>query len=254
MAILAAVSALALFVLVTESAGRFAGYILVILFAYNDFFLYALRRAMSEAPLLVCLTLAMLAGCSAAASWQQLRGNAHASLRSFIQPLLRFGLMGFLCGAATAAKLNGALAVLSGLALVALLAVTRTAGPLPRFPRGCRGLCSDRDHRQCCRRLRRMQPVPLPERAGTQHGDVSAAVRGDGQAAGFCRHHRSSVVRRPGWDDLAPVFEDLATVSFAWSWLLNLPLCHRRLRPIPWRRDGIGCGAAPDRPRPRSPC
>lgn len=225
MAILAAVSALALFVLVTESAGRLAGYILVILFAYNHFFLYALRRAMSETPLLVCLTLAMLAGCSAATSWQQLRRNAHGLLRSFIQPLLRFGLMGFLCGAATAAKLNGALAVLSGLALVALLAATRTAN-LSRVFRvavvGCSAIvitasaagtfvaCNPYLYPNVPARSMAMLRQRFEEMAKQQGFAPSQVIRG-------AEAHALEILRS--------VFEDLATVSFTGSWLLNLPLC-----------------------------
>ena len=203
MAVLAAVSALALFVLVTESTGRFAGYIFLILFAYNHFFLYALRRAMSEAPLLVCLTLTMLTGCSAVRSWQQVCGNARASLRPFTQPLLRFALMGLLSGIATAAKLNGALAVLFSIALVALLATrTRDFSRVLRVAVvGCSAIviiASAAGVFVAC------NPYLYPNVPARSMAMFRQRLRGDGQAAGSFAVTSHPWYGRPCGDDLTP--------------------------------------------------
>ncbi len=57
MALVSVVSLLLLFRLVSVTAGRIAGYMCLLLVTSNPFMLMTLRRAMAEAPLLLCLML-----------------------------------------------------------------------------------------------------------------------------------------------------------------------------------------------------
>ncbi len=124
MALLAALSIVLLFCLVSRAAGRVAGYTMVLLLAANPYLGSTLCRAMSEAPLLVCVVMAMLAGDSALRYWQRAATSAPPSIATLRPAAACFLLMGCICGLGAAAKLNGSTTVAAGLALCILAAAT----------------------------------------------------------------------------------------------------------------------------------
>lgn len=130
MALLAVVSILILFRLVTAAAGRWAAYTLVLLLAANPFVYRILCRAMSEAPLLACTALFALASDAALAEWQRSVEEPYRSFAAFRPVAAWFFLAGCVCGLAAAAKLNGFATVPTGLVLCALAAATH-AGKVP---------------------------------------------------------------------------------------------------------------------------
>ena len=97
MALLSIISGLLLFLLVRRCAGAIAGYTFVGLYVGSEYLLTHLRRAMSEAPLLFCTTLALLCAARALTIAPRRLGRAIAWLL----------LMGVCAGLAGAAKLNG---------------------------------------------------------------------------------------------------------------------------------------------------
>ena len=124
MALLTVLSILILFCLVTRAAGRAAGYTLVLLLAGNPYVYTTLCRAMSEAPLLACVSLAMLASDWALGYWQRAARASHPSISALRPAAACFLLMGSVCGLGAATKLNGFATVAAGLALCVLAAVT----------------------------------------------------------------------------------------------------------------------------------
>jgi hypothetical protein len=131
MAILATVSVLILFQLVTRAAGRVAGYMLVLLLALNPYTYGSLCRAMSEAPLLACLMLFALVADCALDLWQGAAGSQRPSSTTLRPAAASFFLMGSIAGLGAAAKLNGFAIVPAGVVLCVLAAVTHR-GNLPR--------------------------------------------------------------------------------------------------------------------------
>jgi hypothetical protein len=124
MAILATVSVLILFQLVTRAAGRVAGYVLVLLLALNPYMYRTLCRAMSEAPLLACLMLFALVADSALGLWQGAAGGQHLPSTTLRPTVASFFLMGSIAGLGAAAKLNGFAIVPAGVVLCVLAAMT----------------------------------------------------------------------------------------------------------------------------------
>lgn len=124
MALLTVLSIVILFCLVTRAAGRAAGYTLVLLLAGNPYVYRTLCRAMSEAPLLACVAMAMLASDWALGYWQRAATASHPSIKALRPAAACFLLMGSICGLGAAAKLNGFATVAAGLGLCVLAAVT----------------------------------------------------------------------------------------------------------------------------------
>ena len=124
MALLTVLSIVILFCLVTRAAGRVAGYTLVLLLAGNPYVYSTLCRAMSEAPLLACVAMAMLASDWALGCWQRAATASHPSVKALRPAAACFFLMGSMCGLGAAAKLNGFATVAAGLVLCVLAAVT----------------------------------------------------------------------------------------------------------------------------------
>jgi len=134
MAILSAVSGLILFSLVSKSAGRIAGYTLLLLFVGNPYLLTTLRRAMGEAPLLVFVTLAAFASDQALIFWQRVASAPYKSFRPLLHSLIWFIFLGILAGIAGASKLNGIITAAAGLALSILAPLTHQ-GAIPKSAR-----------------------------------------------------------------------------------------------------------------------
>jgi len=126
MCILAVVSAVIAFILVSCFAGRPAGYVMLILFVFNPYFSSTLCRAMGEAPLLTATMLATLAAYKAVSSWKLVTGHNRLVNKRFLWPLLWFGLTGLFCGIAGATKLNGLSIIVAGLALSLLTPLAQT--------------------------------------------------------------------------------------------------------------------------------
>jgi 4-amino-4-deoxy-L-arabinose transferase-like glycosyltransferase len=131
MALLAALSVVVLLRLVTNAAGRLAGYTAVVLLAGNPYLYRCLCRAMSEAPLVACVVLFALAGNSALLHWQRAATDRCFSFKALRPAGASFFLMGTVCGLAAAAKLNGFAAVVAGLALCFLTITHRGNVPRP---------------------------------------------------------------------------------------------------------------------------
>jgi 4-amino-4-deoxy-L-arabinose transferase-like glycosyltransferase len=136
MALLAVVSILILFRLVTAAAGRWAAYALVLLLVANPFVYRMLCRAMSEAPLLACTALFALASDAALAEWQRSVEGPYRSFAAFRRVAAWFFLAGCTCGLTAAAKLNGFATVPAGLILCALAAATHAS----KVPMGARSV------------------------------------------------------------------------------------------------------------------
>src|SRR5712691_10573100 len=120
MAILASFSGLLLFTVVCAFASRPAGYIFLVLFAGNSYFLTMLRRAMGESPLLGFLTLATVVGIQAVNSWQRTAIGTPRFWKPYLRPFAWFMIMGIGCGTAGEAKISGLSSILSGIALSTL--------------------------------------------------------------------------------------------------------------------------------------
>jgi hypothetical protein len=136
MAILAVVCGLILFKLVRAFAGRLAGYIMLLLFVASPYLSYNLGRAMSEAPMLAFVLLAIFAGAQALNSWQRAAADDVKSVRAFVRPLGWVIVMSVLCGLAGATKLNGLLTVPAALMLCVLAPVAQK-GDVPASTRAC---------------------------------------------------------------------------------------------------------------------
>jgi hypothetical protein len=127
MCILTVVCLLIAFDFASRSAGRLAGYVMLILFVFNPYFTTTLFRAMSEAPLLSATMLAALAGTQAVTNWKLALTHKHRVKKRFLRPLIWFGIMGVLCGIAGEAKVNGLSIILTGVALSLLMLFVPTS-------------------------------------------------------------------------------------------------------------------------------
>jgi len=136
MAILAAICGLILFKLVSATAGRLAGYIMLLLFVASPYLLYNLGRAMSEAPMLAFVLLVIFAGVLAISSWQRAAAGDGRSVRAFVRPLGWVIVMSVLCGLAGATKLNG-LATVPAALMFCVLAPVVQKGNVPTPTRAC---------------------------------------------------------------------------------------------------------------------
>ncbi len=133
MAVLAAMSGLFLFYSVSRAAGRTAGYVWLLLFVGSTYFSITLRQAMSEAPLLAAVALAIRVGDRALCSWQR-AAEVNQSFRTLLRPLAWFILLGVVSGIAGAIKLNGMSIAAAGVAMCGLATFT-CKGNVPQSTR-----------------------------------------------------------------------------------------------------------------------
>jgi len=135
MAVLAALSVLIIFYLCVKVSGRLAGYLVAVLFLGSYYFNQLLPRAMGEAPLLAAIMAAWYAGYRALSDWELAAWQPAADRkRHALRSLFWFGLMGLLCGIASASKMNGA-SIALGAGLLALLMPLLRRGSLTRVYR-----------------------------------------------------------------------------------------------------------------------
>jgi len=120
MALLAALTVVILFGLIKRSAGMVAAYLFAVLFLLNPYMRITLVRAMSEAPLLAFVAMAVLAGERMLHHGQLLHDVGDAARRRYLLWAL---MLGIASGLASASKLNG-------LAIVAPATVLALVGPL----------------------------------------------------------------------------------------------------------------------------
>lgn len=130
MAVMTALSALLLFHLARQLAGRACSYCLLALLVFNPFLSENLRRAMAEAPLLLMVLLCIPAGVFTLQVWDQVI-QKQAKNRKLWKPITCFVLMGILAGLAASIKLNGALLLVSATLLACLLVTFRPGQLLP---------------------------------------------------------------------------------------------------------------------------
>ena len=116
MAALSVFSILIGWVLVQKSLGRFAGVIWIFLCVINPYLLKTGRRAMGEAPLLICMMLATYAG------YQALQ-IVSTKERNCTKLIIWIGMFGMVAGFAGAAKLNGLSILAAGVMIVAIIAI-----------------------------------------------------------------------------------------------------------------------------------
>lgn len=124
MAVLAIISGLAVYYLVKAAVGPVGGLAAVLLFAFNPYLRETLRRALGESPVLAFTLLAALAALNAVPAWSRATADPRARRRAFFSPLAWLALVGILAGLAGLAKLNGLAAILAGMGLLAVAALS----------------------------------------------------------------------------------------------------------------------------------
>lgn len=121
MAVLAIVSGIAVFYLVSAVVGPLGGWVAVLLFAVSPYLHTTLRQALTESPLLACTLLALLSTLAAVPRWSVWVAERRGTWPWGIAWL---GLAGALAGLAAAAKLNGLALIGAMMILVAVAVVT----------------------------------------------------------------------------------------------------------------------------------
>ncbi len=249
MAVLAVVCGMIAFILVSRSAGRLAGYVMLVLFVVNPYFLYTLCRAMNEAPLLASTLLAALAGHQALISCKHVAAWTDNTARAFFRSLIWFAIMGMFCGMAGVAKINGLSILPAGLALCViaplaqkgisrsrLLGFITSAGAVTILAAGFAFVALNPY----------LYPAPLRHTYGLvatrlktmkiQQAEYPSSRMGD-----------SLTVRLPLVAQR--VFSQYAALNFPGSWVGNIPLCLVGLCYLLytawyWLHSGIGSGAS----------
>ena len=226
MAILAVVSGIVAFILVRRAAGRIAGYLTLLLFVANPYFLSNLGRAMGESPLLTATLLAILCGDQALRRWQPVAAQTVHSLAAFLRPALWFGAMGLFCGIAGATKLNGFSLLPAGVALCFFMAFAQK-GSLSRSRR--LGIFV-------------LTGTPLVFAAGVTFVALNPYLHPDPlgrtiKMMGYRliemkRQHTSFPLQRVESSPIprltligARVFGSQTALRFSKSWIINVPLC-----------------------------
>lgn len=132
MAVLAIVSGIAVFYLVSAAVGPLGGWVAGLLFVVNPYLHTSLRRALGESPLLACALLAALAALAAVPRWS---GWVAGRRGTWWWGIAWLGLVGALAGLAAEAKLNGLAMIGVMMALVTVAVVTEpgTAGRARRL-------------------------------------------------------------------------------------------------------------------------
>lgn len=248
MAVLTAVCGLIAFILVSRSAGRLAGYVMLVLFVANPYLFDTLCRAMNEAPLLASTLLAALAGHRALISWQDVAARTDHAAKTFFLPLIWFGVMGIVSGIAGAAKLNGFSVMLAGLALCVitplahkgnvsrprLLGFFASAGALIILTAGFTFVALNPY----------LYPDPIRNSMDMvehrlEYIKLQQAEYPSARLSGSLTGRLPLVGQR--------VFSQYAALSFPNSWIINIPLCLVGLCYLLytawcWLRSGVGSG------------
>lgn len=121
MALLAVVSGIAVFYLVSAAVGPVGGWVAVLLFALNPYLHTTLRQALTESPLLTCALLAALAALGAVPRWS---GWVSEGRGAWWRGVAWLSLVGALAGMAAEAKLNGLALIGAMMILVAVAALS----------------------------------------------------------------------------------------------------------------------------------
>lgn len=250
MCILAVVCAVIAFTLVSRSAGRLAGYVMLTLLVFNPYFSSTLCRAMGEAPLLTATMLAALSGYQAVTSWHLATAHKHPVSKRFLRPLIWFGIMGVFCGIAGAAKLNGLSIVLAGLALALLTLLAQTGNVsrsqiLGTIPFTCASLILAAAFTFVV-----LNPYLYPDPIGRTKNMVEQRLSEMGRQQASNPSQRISGPLIPRISLIGErVFHQYAALRFARSWIINVLLCSVGLWFLlfaawSWLRSGTGQGAS----------
>jgi hypothetical protein len=101
--------------------------VLLVLYCANPYLWKILPTAMSEAPLLLMVALAMSSGIFALTGWASVAARDEVDARSLRKPFGWFLVLGIIVGAAASIKLNGAVLLVPAV-LLAALAVWKCPG------------------------------------------------------------------------------------------------------------------------------
>lgn len=134
MAVLAAVTGVALFWTTGQVLNRLAGYLWLLQYVASYYITATLCRAMAESCLLAMVSLAGVCGVFAMRGCQKAAATKPVSIRAFRSSLFWFSLFGVCCGLATSSKINGATIVGAGLLLIVWSAL-KYGGTLSRLKR-----------------------------------------------------------------------------------------------------------------------